>query len=66
MGVVGTGFLPDCSVVVDGKKTKTVFGRDNFVSALIPKNLVAHTGTHQVWVANTDGKTSNKFQLIVQ
>jgi hypothetical protein len=66
LGVVGTGFLPDCSVVVDGKNTKTVFGRDSFISAVIPKNLVAHTGKHQVWVANADSKTSNKVQLIVQ
>jgi hypothetical protein len=63
LGVSGVGFLPGVSMVVDGKAMSTVFGHDNFVSAVIPKALVAKTGVHQVWAENPDKKISNKIEF---
>jgi hypothetical protein len=65
LGVAGVAFLPGLSVVVDGKPMATVFGHDNFVSAVIPSALVAKAGAHQVWVANPDKKISNKIEFKV-
>lgn len=63
LGVPGVGFLPGVSLVVDGKPMSTVFGHDNFVSAVIPKALVAAAGAHEVWVENPDKKISNKIEF---
>jgi hypothetical protein len=65
LGIAGTDFLPGASLVIDGKKMETVFGRDTLMSAVIPVSLVAHAGSHEVWVTNPDGKTSNKVTFKV-
>jgi hypothetical protein len=65
VGVAGAAFLPGLNVVVDGKPMNTVFGRDNFISAVIPSALIARAGAHQIWVANPDKKISNKIQFQV-
>jgi hypothetical protein len=65
LGVAGVGFLPGLNVVVDGKPMMTVFGHDNFVSAVIPSALIAKAGAHQLWVANPDKKISNKIEFKV-
>ena len=65
LGIAGTGFLPGASLVVDGKKMNTVFGRDTLLSAVIPASLVAHAGSYEVSVTNPDGKTSNKVTFKV-
>jgi hypothetical protein len=65
LGIAGTDFLPGASLVVDGKKMNTVFGRDSLLSAVIPASLLAQAGSHQIWVANPDGKMSNKVTFKV-
>jgi hypothetical protein len=65
LGVTGVGFLPGLSLVVDGKPMNTVFGHDNFVSAVIAGAVIAKAGAHQVWVANPDKKVSSKVEFKV-
>jgi len=65
LGLTGVGFLPGVSVVMDGKALPTVFGHDNFLSALMPAAVVAKAGAHQIWVANPDKKISNKIEFKV-
>ena len=65
LGVTGVGFLPGLSMVVDGKPMNTVFGHDNFLSAVIAGAFIAKAGAHQIWVANPDKKISNKIEFKV-
>jgi hypothetical protein len=60
LGVSGEGFLPGVTLMFDGKKLTTVFGKGTGLSAIVPAGSIASAGTHQVWAVNPDGKASNK------
>ena len=65
MGVAGEGFLPGVTLLFDGKKLTTVFGKGTGLSAVVPAAAVASAGSHQVWAVNADGKASNKMPFKV-
>jgi hypothetical protein len=66
LGVSGGGFLPGVTLLFDGKKMRTVFGKGTGLSAAIPADLISKAGTHEVWAVNPDSKASNKMKFVVR
>jgi hypothetical protein len=66
LGVSGAGFLPGVTLMVDGKKMRTVFGKGTGLSAVIPAEIVSRAGSHQIWAVNPDSKASNKMAFAVR
>ncbi|MEP6715256.1 MAG: hypothetical protein ABJC09_06760 [Terriglobia bacterium] len=65
LGVAGENFLPGVTLVFDGRKLTTVFGKGTGLSAVVPRTLIATAGSHRVWAVNPDGKVSNKIEFTV-
>jgi hypothetical protein len=65
LGVAGENFLPGATLICDGAKLTTSFGKGTGLSAFVPGALIASAGSHQVWAVNPDGKVSNKVEFKV-
>jgi hypothetical protein len=55
---------PGTVVVFGGRPLSTVFAGPNRVTALVPKELLAHKGRYKAWLQNDYGE-SNEIEFVV-
>jgi hypothetical protein len=61
----GTNFQRGATIVFDGRNLETAFGNPEFITALVPDDMISRAGDKKVHALNPDGDISNELHFHV-